>query len=186
MKLKHIFSHLKKIIIHRYWVRHYCFKAGLYLQGLTHDLSKYSPTEFWESVKYYQGASSPIVACKKDKGYSMSWFHHRGRNKHHWEYWVDDFDEGMIPKLMTEKYAIEMFCDFLAAGRTYMGKEYSRQAEFDWWKQKRSKCVMHPIIKDFIDSCFAGYISFSEAYALDKERIHRIYQTCLEEYNEEK
>ena len=116
----------------------------------------------------------------------MGWFHHRGRNKHHWEYWVDDFDHGMIPKLMPEKYAIEMFCDFLAAGRAYMGKEYSKQAEFEWWKQKRQKCVMHPVIKEFIDTCFAGYLSFSENYTLDKERIHRIYQTCLEEYNEKK
>ena len=182
MKIKNIFAHLKKIMTHRRWVRHYCFMAGLYWQGLTHDLSKYSPTEFWESAKYYQGTSSPIIACKKDRGYSMAWFHHRGRNKHHWEYWVDDFDHGMIPKLMPERYAIEMFCDFLAAGQAYMGAEYTRQAEFDWWKEKRKIYVMHPVIKDFIDTCFAGYLSFGADYALDRDRLHRIYQTCKEEH----
>ncbi len=85
------FKHLNKILTHKRWVAHYCFMCGLYWQGIMHDMSKFSPTEFWESVKYYQGTRSPINACKEDKGYSMAWFHHRGRNKHHWEFWMDDF-----------------------------------------------------------------------------------------------
>ena len=186
IKIHNILAHAKKIMVHRRWVRRHCFKAGLCWQGFTHDLSKYSPVEFWESVKYFQGTSSPIIACKKDKGYSMGWFHHRGRNRHHWEYWVDDLDEGMIPKLMPEKYAVEMFCDFLAAGKAYMGESYSREAEFDWWKQKRKKYVMHPAVMDFIDTCFANYMAFGENYALDKDRLHRVYQACKEGNNEEK
>ena len=178
IKIRNVLAHIRKIINHRRWVRRYCFKAGLYWQGLVHDLSKYSPTEFWESAAYYQGTSSPINACKKECGYSMAWFHHRGRNRHHWEYWVDDFDEGMIPKLMPEKYAIEMFCDFLAAGKAYMGKNFTRQAEFAWWKQKRKKYVMHPVIMDFIDTCFANFLAFGENYALDRDRIRRVYQAC--------
>mgnify|MGYP003304157542 CR=1 FL=1 len=70
-----------------------CFRLGLYKQGLLHDLSKYSPVEFLVGVKYYQGDSSPIDAAKKDKGYSMAWFHHRGRNLHHHVMWIDNFDE---------------------------------------------------------------------------------------------
>ena len=182
MEIKNVFSHLKKIMVHRRWVRHYCSMAGLHWRGFVHDLSKYSPTEFWESVRYYQGNRSPILACKEDKGYSMAWFHHRGRNKHHWEYWVDDFDHGMVPKLMPERYAVEMFCDFLSAGRAYMGASYTRQAEFNWWKEKRKIYVMHPVIKDFVDNCFANYLSFGPLYALDSERLHRLYQTCKEEH----
>lgn len=180
MKIRNIFFHLKKIMVHRRWVRHYCFKAGLYWQGLVHDLSKYSPTEFWESVKYYQGDRSPILACKEDKGYSMAWFHHRGRNRHHWEYWVDDFDHGMIPKQMPEKYAIEMFCDFLAAGRAYMGNDYTREAEFRWWKEKRKIYILHPVTKDFIDTCFANYLAFGGHYALEPKVLHRCYQVSVE------
>ena len=183
LKIKNTIAHLKKVMTHRAYVRDYCFKAGLYWQGLVHDLSKYSPVEFWESVKYYQGTSSPIDACKKENGYSMAWFHHRGRNKHHWEYWVDDFQDGMKPKLMLEKYAIEMFCDFLAAGRAYNGNNYSAQAEFNWWKNKRKIAVIHPVVKEFIDTCFANYLSMPEDYALDKNRLHRIYETCKEKYN---
>lgn len=149
--LSNAYKHLKKIKTHRRWVRKFCFEAGLYWQGIVHDLSKYSPIEFLESVQYFQGDSSPIPACKKDKGYSMAWFHHRGRNRHHWEYWVDNFDEGMNPVKMPYKYAAEMFCDFLAAGHAYMGKDYNIESEYEWWKSKREKYVIHPDTKAFID-----------------------------------
>lgn len=75
MIFKNAFLHFKKICIHKYWVFYYCCKAGIPIQGVTHDLSKFSPTEFFESIKYYQGTSSPIDACKKVNGYSMAWFH---------------------------------------------------------------------------------------------------------------
>ena len=118
------FSHLKTVNTHRKWVRHYCFKAGLYWQGLTHDLSKYSPVEFFESVKYYQGNRSPIDACKEDKGYSKAWFHHKSHNKHHREFWTDNYDKGTSCVPMPKKYAKEMLCDFLGAGRAYSGKDF--------------------------------------------------------------
>ena len=38
--------HFKTITHHKYLVLCGCFQVGLYWQGLTHDLSKYSPTEF--------------------------------------------------------------------------------------------------------------------------------------------
>ena len=120
---KNAWLHLRKIQTHRKWVRHYCFGLGLYKQGLLHDLSKYSPTEFFESVKYYQGTSSPIDASKAENGYSMAWFHHRGRNLHHHVMWIDNFDEtGGTPILMPYQYFAEMICDYLAAGRAYMAK----------------------------------------------------------------
>ena len=145
VKIKNIWLHLRKIQTHRKWVRHYCFGIGLYKQGLLHDLSKYSPTEFWESVKYYQGTSSPIDASKAENGYSMAWFHHRGRNLHHHVMWIDNFDEmGGVPILMPYKYFAEMICDYLAAGRAYMGADFSFAAENNWWKRKSSKGLMMP------------------------------------------
>lgn len=137
------FKHLNKILTHKRWVAHYCFMCGRYWQGITHDLSKFSPTEFWESVKYYQGTRSPIEACKEDKGYSMAWFHHRGRNKHHYEYWMDDFEKGFIPKKMPFKYVLEMICDHLAAGRAYVGNKFTMEAEWEWWQKKRPIVKMH-------------------------------------------
>ena len=152
IKISNIYKHFKKICVHKYWVSFYCNKAGIPWQGIIHDLSKFSPTEFWESVKYYQGGSSPIDACKKDKGYSMAWFHHRGRNKHHYEMWVDDFDHGGHPLLMPYKYAVELICDYLAAGRAYMGKNFTYKKEYEWWKNKQTDTLaMHPAIQTFVE-----------------------------------
>lgn len=151
MKIKNVIGHLKTIHIHRKWVRYYCFKAGLYKQGLSHDLSKYSPTEFWESVKYYSGTSSPIDECKKDKGYSDAWLHHRGRNKHHYEYWQDNFDYGGEALPMPYKYALELVCDYLAAGVTYMKENFTYEAEYEWWRRRIEKPIaMHPATQYFV------------------------------------
>ena len=108
-------------------------------------MSKFSPVEFLESVKYYQGTSSPIDASKAENGYSMAWFHHRGRNLHHHVMWIDNFDEtGGTPILMPYKYFAEMICDYLAAGRAYMGNTFTFSAEYKWWQKKREKGLAMP------------------------------------------
>ena len=148
------FKHLQKILVHKANVARYCFMCGLYFQGITHDLSKFSPTEFVESVRYYQGTESPITACKRVNGYSLAWFHHKGRNKHHWEYWVDDFDKGMIPKKIPFKYVLEMVCDYLGAGRAYAGKKFTIESEIAWWKEHREKIVVHENVRWALDTLF--------------------------------
>ena len=112
-------KHLCTIMHHKKLVRAGCFKVGLYKQGLLHDLSKYSPTEFLVGCKYYQGNMSPNNAEREDKGYSSAWLHHKGRNPHHYEYWQDNFDKGGQPIKMPYKYAVELLCDYLGAGRAY-------------------------------------------------------------------
>lgn len=159
--MKRFFGHLKKVIKHKYYVGKYCFMCGLYWQGLTHDLSKFSPTEFWESVKYYQGTRSPIDACKEENGYSMAWFHHRGRNKHHWEYWVDDFEKGVVPKKMPFKYALELICDYMGAGNAYWGDKFTMKSEYDWWvntKREKAGPYIHPQTLAFIDTMFTNML----------------------------
>lgn len=154
MNFKNIKRHFLTICKHKYWVFHYCSLAGIPWQGITHDLSKFSLTEFFESVKYYKGDDSPINACKKDKGYSNAWFHHRGRNPHHYEFWVDNYDNpGKTAILMPYKYALEMLCDYLGAGKAYSGDKFSFQNELLWWCNRRETAVIHPIIKNFISIC---------------------------------
>ena len=118
--------HLKTVQRHRRLVRQHCFRLGLYWQGLTHDLSKFSPVEFWAGVKYFQGDRSPNDAQRRDKGYSASWMHHKGRNRHHFEYWTDYgvSGEGIIGVEMPKKYVAEMFCDRLAASKVYRGQDF--------------------------------------------------------------
>ena len=89
MIIKNVIKHLILITKHKWVVFKLCCKVGIPWRGLVHDLSKYSPTEFFESIKYYTGTHSPITGEKQDKGYSEAWLHHKGRNKHHSEYWID-------------------------------------------------------------------------------------------------
>ena len=130
-------KHLKLILIHKWWVFYYCCKVGILFRGFVHDLSKFSPTEFIESVRYYDGTKSPIDVCKERNGYSKAWLHHKGRNTHHYEYWQDEFDKGTVHIRMPFKDTLEMFCDYLGAGRAYMKKDFSYSKEYEWWTKKR-------------------------------------------------
>ena len=140
--MKNILRHLKIIILHKYYVGKYCFKCGLYWQGLVHDLSKFSLTEFFESIKFYTGTRSPIDKAKEEQGYSLAWFHHRGRNPHHHVYWCDNFDEGMTCVKMPFKYVLEMFCDFLGAGVAYSkDKKLNIESELKWWENRKKNGI---------------------------------------------
>lgn len=156
MKKKNLFvaalKHLRTVCIHKYWVFVYCSKLGLYWRGIKHDLSKFSPTEFGESVKYYTGTCSPIAECKRKNGVSYAWLHHKGRNTHHHEYWIDYLDNGGIPVKMPKMDAFEMVCDYFAAGRAYSGKNFTFEGEWKWWlnKLKVENPKMHPEIKYFV------------------------------------
>lgn len=180
-----IFKHLKMILKHKYWVGKYCFKCGIPWQGITHDLSKFSPTEFIESVKYYQGTSSPVEAAKKDKGYSKAWMHHRGRNKHHYEYWQDNFDNGGEPLIIPYQYAVEIFCDYLGAGRAYMGKNFNYSEERKWWLNKQSKPIaMHPAIIMFLNLCFIMAEDIIEGKtSSSKEILKDNYESAIKHWN---
>lgn len=187
MKFKNIFLHFKKICIHKHYVRKYCWKVGLYWRGIIHDLSKFSPIEFWESVKYYQGNSSPIDACKKDKGYSRAWLHHKGRNKHHYEYWQDNFDNGGIPLQMPFKDSVEMLCDYLGAGHAYMGKKFNYEAEYNWWlNKKKTNLAMHPVNRDFITLAldqlreYGNIVFFKDNLKIIYNTLDKNYATTIE------
>lgn len=140
------FEHFKKINHHKWLVMKLCFKLGLYRQGITHDLSKYSPTEFFVGVKYYQGYRSPNDAEREDRGYSSAWLHHKGRNKHHLEYWIDyGLDEGhkITGMKMPEKYVIEMFCDRIAASKNYRGNEYTDADAYNYYEKSKNHYIIH-------------------------------------------
>ena len=160
------FGHLKTVCKHKYWVWYYMSKCGHGWRGLWHDMSKFSPTEFWESVKYYSGTRSPIDACKEENGISMAWMHHKGRNPHHYEYWQDNFDKGGEAKEMPWKYKVEMICDYLGAARAYMGKNFSYAAELEWWNNK----IKQPRRQHFNDVAFVSRVLTQLAH---EEKLNR-------------
>ncbi len=146
--------HFITITKHRMLVCEGCFKIGLYYQGLTHDLSKYSPSEFLVGVKYYQGTRSPNNAEREDIGYSSAWLHHKGRNKHHYEYWIDYNTRGeiagedvLIPVEMPDRYLAEMIMDRIAASKVYKGKDYTDSAALEYFLGGIEMVPMHPNTK---------------------------------------
>ena len=132
--IQKFFGHLKTVTKHRRVVRKLCFKCGLYWQGLTHDLSKYSPTEFWNGVKFYTGTKSPHVGERETYGYSKAWLHHKGHSKHHVEYWQDIRPNGKTePIPMPKKYFTEMLCDRVAASMIYLGDKFTDKSALDYY-----------------------------------------------------
>lgn len=177
-KLKIIFKHLGTITKHRWFVFLYCCKCGIPWQGLIHDLSKFSYTEFSESIKYYTGTSSPIDECKKVNGVSYAWLHHKGRNKHHYEYWQDNFDRGTTHIRMPYKYAVEMLCDMLGAGRAYSGKNFTYKSEIEWWKNKQKTLnAMDPVTEQFISICLTmlAYTCRKDTLVLNPFSLEELY-----------
>ena len=139
-------KHLKTITRHRHLVMKHCFKVGLYGRGLLHDLSKYSWTEFRAGVRYYQGVRSPNVAERETVGYSEAWMHHKGRNRHHFEYWTDLLPGTRVygPVPMPTRFLVEMVMDRMAACKVYRGKAYHDGSALEYLEKARDSSLMHP------------------------------------------
>ncbi len=163
-----LLGHLKTINKHKLLVMKLCFKCGLYKQGLLHDLSKYSFVELKAGAKYYQGNRSPNGVQREEMGYSAAWLHHKGRNKHHWEYWVDFYKDGAIPAKMPINYVGEMFCDRVAATMVYMGKDYHDKAPLDYYNRTRH----YYVIEESTDKILVDILTYLQDNGLDKTLVY--------------
>lgn len=174
MKLKNIIGHFNTVNKHRWNVFKLSIRAEIPFRGLIHDLSKYSPTEFWESAKYYQGGKrSPIPAARDDKGYSIAWLHHKGRNKHHFEYWYDA-KQIQIP-VLPRKYAKELICDMLAAGITYAGKEWTKEFELNYWNKVEETTLANEKMKKFCREVFTEISKDGINKVVTKRNLNMLY-----------
>ena len=150
-----VLAHIRTVGQHRRLVRKYCFRLGLYWQGLTHDLSKYSLSELLVGARYYQGDRSPNDMERREKGYSGAWLHHKGRNRHHLEYWTDygktDDGIGIIGVEMPVQYVAEMFCDRVAASRVYRGADYRQEDPWIFFQRTKSHAILHEKTRDLLE-----------------------------------
>ena len=155
-KVNNAWHHFVTITHHKLVVMQGCFRIGLYKQGLLHDLSKYTWTEFSTGMKYYQGNRSPNAAEKEEKGYSSAWLHHKGRNKHHFEYWTDVATKAESWKIVGVKmpvnYLAEMVMDRIAACKIYQGKNYNDSQPYEYFARSRDHIVMHPETKAMLET----------------------------------
>ena len=150
----HPWKHFRTITKHRHKVISHCFRAGIGWQGLFHDLSKYTPVEFSEGRRHYLGTRSPNERARELYGHSLAWMHHKGRNKHHYEYWtdVDLKSKQYVPIEMPLRYVTEMFCDRVAASKIYQGDKYTDRSALDYFLRGNAKNIMHPNTADLLES----------------------------------
>lgn len=139
-------KHLGTVLTHKHYVFVHCVRAGIFWQGVIHDLSKFSPEEFSAGVRFFQGDKSPNEGERQKYGYSLAWMHHKGRNKHHFEYWNDlNIDiKGYAPVKMPLKYVIEMFCDRVAASKVYGKDKYYDGYALAYFNKRKEHPEMHP------------------------------------------
>ena len=170
-------EHLKTINAHKKAVMHHCFAVGLYKQGILHDLSKYSWTEFSMGAKYYQRNRSPNDAEREDKGYTSAWLHHKGRNKHHLEYWIDysvDKSKMLVGCKMPKEYVIEMFCDRMAACKIYNKDNYNDGQPLAYYLKGRATKILHPDSAKLLEKYLTMLADKGEEYTLWYIRTYEV------------
>ena len=179
LKLKNIFLHTALVLRHKSKVFSHAVKCGIPFLGIVHDLSKFSPSEFFESARYYHGGRSPIGVCRRETGMSGAWLHHKGRNKHHIEYWLDP--ECKIQPMMPYKYAVECICDKLSATKTYAKKSYTEDLPLLHWQRYGSLVPGNERTKAFIERVFTDLKEKGERAVLNKKYMKATYEEYLRE-----
>lgn len=143
-------KHFIVILKHKWYVMIECFKRGLYWQGIIHDLSKFTPAEFVQSARYFQGSGTPISKIKAELGYSSAWLNHKGRNKHHWEYWTDFYDGIIKPIKIPEKYLIEIACDMVGASKAYLKGNYDKSEPLRYFDNNAMNWCVYPEDREYV------------------------------------
>ncbi len=174
--IKNLVLHFNLVNRHRFKVFKLCCKAGIPFRGLMHDLSKYSPTEFFESAKYYNGVHSPIHNSKKENGYSEAWLHHKGRNKHHHEYWYD-YAVPTKAALMPYKYFVEMVCDTLAAGMTYQKDKWTKDYQLKYYLKDRERKHINPKIDAMLLEVYNSISEKGIDEVVNSKTLKKIYSS---------
>ena len=173
----HPIKHFLTITNHRHKVIANCARAGILWQGLRHDLSKYSPTEFIPGAKFFQGDRSPNEKEREIYGSSRAWMHHKGRNRHHYEYWNDyNPKTKQIENVeMPTRFLIEMFCDRVAASKIYRGAEYAPTHPLEYFLGGKARRRIHPATSDLLEGWLRVVAEQGEdaAYRLIREQLKK-------------
>ncbi len=178
MSFKKAWGHFKTITRHRHAVIRHCKKAGIFWQGLFHDLSKYTPTEFLAGVRNYtDGKKSPNEAEREQLGYSPAWLHHKGRNRHHFEYWCDynPKEKKLMPVKMPVRFLKELICDRIAASKIYQGENYTERHPLDYFVRGKANRFIHPETSDAIEEILTLLAEEGEAAVFRKLRRMKEY-----------
>lgn len=157
-------GHLKTVVSHKWYVFVECKRMGLFWNGVFHDMSKFSPSEFIPSVKYWSGTKSPIDTEKEVTGKSMAWLHHKGMNKTHFEYWIDFVKGESIPREMPVEYVIEMVADWIGASKAYGKNSHTFESPLNRFIKLKHEMILHKETSKMFEDFLSVYSMGDEKY----------------------
>lgn len=169
-----LFRHIKIVLKHKWVVFKLCVRAGIPWQGIVHDLSKFSITELKESIKYYTGTRSPLAIAKEEKGFSEAWLHHKGHNKHHYQYWYDYEAPNSTP-MMPYKYIVELICDSFAAGIVYQGKNWTKEYQLSYWNRTKVRAKIPQELMNLLDEVYQTVANEGLKKVINPKQLREIY-----------
>jgi hypothetical protein len=170
-------KNLRYILKHKWYVAVECWEKGLYWQAITHDMSKFRPSEFFAYADYFYGEfvkeedvprylSMSYRGIKTEESveeeFNLAWLKHIHRNPHHWQYYLLKEDSGpLIVMDMPYKKVMEMICDWKGAGRAIHGHDETGE----WYKANKYKMVLSPRTRLWVES--------ELSYEIDLENIYK-------------
>lgn len=158
-------GYLKYLSKHKYYILRECIDNGLYYQGIIHDLSKLRISEFIPYADFFYNKRRNDTGYYKptdtgDKSFDFSWLLHQKRNKHHWQFWILPEDEGGLKVLqMPNKYALEMVCDWVGAGRAqgfHSPSDDHYKETKTWYEANKHKMQLHGETRRYVEEILYG------------------------------
>ena len=151
--MKDHIAYLKYVLKHKYFVLVAGRKLGMsYWQGITHDWSKFLPSEWLPYVKCFY-APDGTKRYAGSPAFDSAWNHHQKIQPHHWQYWLLRYDNGETYSLpMPDKYIREMVADWKGAGRAITGKD----DVLEWYEKHQDNMALHPETRSKVETLL-GY-----------------------------
>jgi len=141
-------QYLKYVLRHKWFVIVEGIKLGVPIHLLIfHDMSKF---RFFEWFAYARTFHEPDGKSKYEPigtGFDVAWLYHIHRNKHHWQYWILNWDKGndeCVP--MPNRYLKEMLADWKGAAQA-QGNDVYR-----WYADNRDNIRLHPETRHWLDT----------------------------------
>jgi len=150
--------YLQYVVRHKWFVLVECWKRGLYWRGLTHDPSKFLPSEWFPYVRHFYGPKPQPVRDETgyykptetgDSAFDLAWLKHQHRNDHHWQWWMLTKDDTGQPKClpMSPAARLEMLCDWKGAGRA---QGYGDNT-LPWYEKNKERMQLHPDTRTWVE-----------------------------------
>lgn len=97
---------------------------------------------------------------------------HKGRNKHHFEYWIDISAPNKTPFILY-KYTVEMICDTIAASIVYNGKKWIPEDCLNYFENRKDLKWINDSTKKILKEVYESLIDNGLDKTIDKKKFKK-------------